>query len=67
MDQDQGSGFSQVPLAGRIRRFSVSQSKVTAVEAYIAEQKSITAEGHSRLVQFLRKHGDEYDERYIWR
>jgi putative transposase len=47
--------------------FSVSQSKVKAVEAYIAEQK----EHHRRksfqeeLIQFLRKHGVEYDERYI--
>ena len=48
--------------------FSVSQSKVADVEAYIAGQK----EHHRRrsfqeeLIQFLRRHGVEYDQRYIW-
>jgi putative transposase len=48
--------------------FSVSQSKALAVEGYIAKQK----EHHRKrsfqeeLIQFLRKYGMEYDERYIW-
>ncbi len=48
--------------------FSVSQSNVQAVSQYIAHQ-----EEHHRKVSFqeefltfLKKHGIEYDERYIW-
>jgi REP element-mobilizing transposase RayT len=48
--------------------FSVSQSNVSAVLRYIANQ-----EEHHRKVSFqeefvayLRRHGIEYDERYIW-
>ena len=48
--------------------FSVSESSVNDVVAYIANQ-----EAHHRrvsfqeeLVAFLRKNGIEYDERYIW-
>jgi REP element-mobilizing transposase RayT len=49
--------------------FSVSQSNVLAVSEYIAHQE----EHHRRIsfqeefVTFLKKHGIEYDERYIWR
>lgn len=48
--------------------FSVSQSMAAAAERYIATQK----EHHRRrsfqeeLLLFLRRHGMEYDERYIW-
>ena len=47
--------------------FSVSRSNVPAVAAYIARQE----EHHRRLsfrdefITFLRKHGVEYDEKYI--
>ncbi|MCB9893238.1 MAG: IS200/IS605 family transposase [Planctomycetes bacterium] len=48
--------------------FSVSQSKTPNVERYIAEQ-----EEHHRsvgfkeeLIDFLKRHGTEYDERYLW-
>jgi putative transposase len=48
--------------------FSVSESNVPEVTRYIGAQ-----EGHHRrisfreeLVAFLKKHGVEYDERYIW-
>ncbi len=48
--------------------FSVSVSNIEHVERYIAEQ-----ERHHRrvsfqeeLVEFLERHGVEYDERYIW-
>jgi REP element-mobilizing transposase RayT len=48
--------------------FSVSQSNVSAVLHYIANQ-----EEHHRQVSFqeefviyLQRHGIEYDERYIW-
>jgi len=48
--------------------FSVSQSKAQAVERYIARQR----EHHRKrsfqeeLIEFLRTHGVEYDERYLW-
>ena len=48
--------------------FSVSQSNVAAVRHYIANQ-----EEHHRKMSFqdelralLRRHGVEYDERYVW-
>ncbi|MBI5757051.1 MAG: transposase [Planctomycetales bacterium] len=48
--------------------FSVSQSNVSQVKAYIANQ-----EEHHRKVsfqdefrEFLRRHGVEWDERYVW-
>jgi len=48
--------------------FSVSESNAASVQQYIADQK----EHHRKrsfqeeLIQFLRKHGVEYDERYVW-
>jgi REP element-mobilizing transposase RayT len=48
--------------------FSVSKSSVLAVKRYIENQKQ-----HHRkqtykdeFIQFLEKHGIEYDERYVW-
>jgi putative transposase len=48
--------------------FSMGQSNVAALKKYIAQQK----ERHKRksfqleLIEFLRKYGVKYDERYIW-
>jgi len=48
--------------------FSVSASNVDEVKAYIADQ----AEHHRKrtfqeeFLAFLKKHGVEYDERYVW-
>ena len=48
--------------------FTVSYSSVEAVKTYIANQ----AEHHRKrtfqeeFVEFLRRHGIEYDERYLW-
>jgi hypothetical protein len=48
--------------------FSVSQSSVSAVSKYIANQE----EHHRRLsfqkefIAYLKKHKIDYDERYIW-
>jgi len=64
-----GAAFRTFHWQDGYTAFSVSQSKVAAVEAYIAGQK----QHHRRrsfqeeLIQFLRMHGVEYDERYIWR
>ena len=49
--------------------FTVSESRVEAVRRYIRNQKS----HHRRtgfqdeLLALLKKHGVEYDERYLWR
>jgi putative transposase len=49
--------------------FSVSQSNVPAVSKYIAYQE----EHHRKIsfqeefLTFLKKHGIEYDERYLWK
>jgi REP-associated tyrosine transposase len=49
--------------------FSVSQSNVPSVVRYIARQE----EHHRKIsfqdefLEFLKKHGIDYDERYIWR
>ena len=48
--------------------FSVSQSAMEAVKRYIANQE----EHHRRMtfqeefLELLRRHGIEYDERYVW-
>jgi hypothetical protein len=66
MDQDQERRVAQLPWAGRLRAFSVSPSKALA-EGYIARQK----EHHRKRsfqeerIQFLRKYGVEYDERFL--
>ena len=48
--------------------FSVSKSSVPKVEAYIDSQKehhrSMTFQ--EEFIQLLKKHGIEYDERYLW-
>jgi putative transposase len=48
--------------------FSVSQSSVESVKQYIQEQEAhhrrVTFQDEFRL--FLKKHGVEYDERYVW-
>ena len=48
--------------------FSVSQSKVPAVCKYIRQQdehhRTVTFEEEYRA--FLRKHGIDFDERYVW-
>ena len=48
--------------------FSVSQSNVAAVSKYIARQEEHhrTVTFQEEFVAFLKKHGVEYDERYLW-
>ena len=64
------AGISRRPFAWQAgyAAFSVSQSAAPEVQKYIAHQ-----EEHHRKVSFqeellsyLRKHGIEYDERYLW-
>jgi REP element-mobilizing transposase RayT len=48
--------------------FSVSQSNVETVRAYIANQREHhrTRSFQDELRTLLEKHGVEYDERYVW-
>ncbi|PQO27480.1 transposase [Blastopirellula marina] len=48
--------------------FSVSQSGLADVKDYIARQEEHHAKRSfkNELLMFLKKHGVEYDERYMW-
>jgi putative transposase len=48
--------------------FSVSKSNVPSVDAYIARQEEHhrTMTFQEEFLAFLRRHGIDYDERYIW-
>jgi REP element-mobilizing transposase RayT len=48
--------------------FSVSQSQLDALKAYVANQQAHhrTRSFQDELRDFLGKHGIEYDERYLW-
>ncbi|MFN3151928.1 IS200/IS605 family transposase [Bremerella sp.] len=48
--------------------FSVSQSGLEDVKSYIANQEEHHAKRsfQEELLAFLKKHGVEYDERYMW-
>jgi len=49
--------------------FSIGESTVPAVKAYIGNQKEHhrTVTFQEEFIQFLKKYEVEYDERYIWR
>lgn len=64
----QGPEFADFTWQGGYAVFSVSQSNVERVRTYVARQ-----EEHHRKMGFqdelralLRKHGLEWDERYVW-
>jgi len=66
--KEQGPQYGDFFWQGGYGSFSVSQSNVEQVRAYIATQ-----EEHHRTVSFqdefralCRKHGIEIDERYVW-
>ena len=66
--KEQGPQYHDFFWQGGYGSFSVSQSNVEQVRAYIATQ-----EEHDRRVSFqdefralCRKHGIEIDERYVW-
>ncbi len=48
--------------------FSVSKSNVSAVANYIQNQRAHhqTQTFQEEYLEFLKKHGVEYDERYLW-
>ena len=63
-----GADFRSFHWQDGYAAFSVSPSKAEEVKRYVAQQK----EHHRKrsfqeeLILFLRRHGVEYDERYIW-
>jgi putative transposase len=64
----QGVGFAGFAWQSGYGAFSVSESNVTAVREYIANQRE-----HHRIKsfqeeyrEFLEKHGISFDERYVW-
>lgn len=66
--KDQGPAYGDFFWQGGYGAFSVSQSNVEKVRAYVAAQ-----EEHHRKVSFqdefralCQKHGIEVDERYVW-
>ena len=66
--KEQGSGFVDFEWQGGYADFGVSQSNLEQVKRYIANQ-----EEHHRKMTFqdelrelLRKHQQEWDERYVW-
>jgi putative transposase len=66
--REQGPAFAEFYWQAGYAVFSVSQSAVEEVRAYIRNQR----EHHQRVSfqdefrAFLRKHGVEFDERYVW-
>jgi putative transposase len=48
--------------------FSVSKSNVPSVVKYIQDQREHhkTQTFQEEYLEFLKKHGVEYDERYLW-
>jgi REP-associated tyrosine transposase len=66
--KDQGGNYADFEWQNGYASFSVSQSNLEKVKRYIATQ-----EEHHRKATFqdelralLRKHGLEFDERYVW-
>lgn len=66
--QERGGLFGQFHWQGGYAAFSVSESNVGRVSHYIKRQ-----EAHHRRVsfqdelrEFLRRHGQEWDEQYLW-
>jgi len=66
--KEQGPAYRDFHWQGGYGSFSVSQSNVEQVRAYVATQ-----EEHHREVSYQdefralwRKHGIEIDERYVW-
>ena len=64
-----GEAFKDFHWQDGYGAFSISPTGISAVKLYIANQK----EHHRKqtfqeeLIQLLKEHGVEYDERYLWR
>ena len=66
--QERGAQWEKFHWQAGYATFSVSESKVAEVVAYIENQ-----EAHHRVQpfqeeyrEFLRRHGEQWDEKYVW-
>jgi putative transposase len=66
--KDRGPGMKNFAWQSGFGIFSVSPSKLDAVEQYIATQEEHhrTTPFQDEYRMFLRKHGVKWDERYVW-
>ena len=64
----QGSAFQDFCWQGGYGAFSVSQSHVSDVRAYILRQEEHhrTMTFQEEFRKFLERYGIEYDDRYVW-
>lgn len=66
--QERGSEWKKFHWQAGYAAFSVSESKVAEVKRYIENQKShhCIQSFQEEYREFLRKHGQQWDERYLW-
>ncbi|MFZ4766314.1 MAG: IS200/IS605 family transposase [Roseimicrobium sp.] len=66
--QERGGLWSQFHWQAGYACFSVSESNVAQVGQYVAEQERhhATLSFQDEYRAFLRKHGEAWDERYVW-
>ena len=64
----QGEGYSDFGWQNGYAAFSVSESQRDAVREYIRNQRKHHAKVsfQDELRQFFKRHGVDYDERYVW-
>lgn len=64
----QGEGLGEFAWQAGYGAFGVSASRREAVRAYVANQREHhrTVTFQDELREFLRRHGVEFDERYVW-
>lgn len=68
MGEGRGQNALNIRMARRYFGFSIGESGVEPVRAYIANQKEHykTIDFKDEVRAFLRKYGIEWDERYVW-
>ena len=66
--KEKGAGLDAFGWQDGYFGFSIGESGVDALRAYIANQKEHhkTVEFKDEVRAFLRKYGIEWDERYVW-
>jgi REP element-mobilizing transposase RayT len=64
----QGTGYSDFGWQNGYAAFSVSESQRDVVREYIRNQREHHAKVsfQDELRQFFKRHGVDYDERYVW-
>ena len=66
--KEQGRRYADFRWQGGYSAFSVSQSNLSRVKTYIANQREHhkTLDFQSELRKLLSRHNVEWDERYVW-